>query len=68
MKEDAKILMADTSMMDDDVKAWYMMVRAHIMEHMKAAATHISSTSLGHHSRLLVHFSHRRLLHLRRLS
>jgi hypothetical protein len=32
MKEDSKILTADTLVMDDDAKAWYKMARAYIMK------------------------------------
>jgi hypothetical protein len=44
MKEDSKILTADTSMMDDDAKAWYKMAQECIMQEMKAA-TKQSATS-----------------------
>jgi hypothetical protein len=37
-KEDSKILMADTSIMDDDAKAWYKMAQAHIMKEMMEAS------------------------------
>jgi hypothetical protein len=38
MKEDSKIMMADTSMMDDDAKVWYKMARACILQEMNTAA------------------------------
>jgi hypothetical protein len=38
MKEDSKILTADTLMMDDDAKAWYKMAQECIMQEMKATA------------------------------
>ncbi|KAK1683506.1 hypothetical protein QYE76_044354 [Lolium multiflorum] len=34
MKEDAKILTADTSFMDDDAKAWFKLARSRIMKEM----------------------------------
>jgi predicted house-cleaning NTP pyrophosphatase (Maf/HAM1 superfamily) len=34
MKEDAKILTADTSTMEDDAKAWYKMARDSVMKEM----------------------------------
>jgi hypothetical protein len=38
MKEDAKILTADTSTMEDDAKAWYKMARDSVMKEMMQEA------------------------------
>jgi hypothetical protein len=51
MKEDSKILMADTSMMDDDAKTWYKMARHHSREGGgDAAATGSAGATTTSHS------------------
>jgi hypothetical protein len=51
MKEDSKILMADTSMMDDDAKTWYKMARHHSREGGgDAAATGSAGATTASHS------------------
>jgi hypothetical protein len=52
MKEDSKILMADTSMMDDDAKTWYKMARHHSREEGGGAAATggVGATTASHSS------------------